>query len=138
MFSGYLGEEPAGDWYRTGDVGHLDDDGYLYITGRSTNVVQVGGNRVSTDEVMEALRSHPQLANALVVAVDDSTWGTRLEAFVVADGGCEVDPEHIGGWLRHRLPAYKVPRRFHLLDEIPVDASGKASLKTLQEMARSA
>lgn len=134
MYSGYVGGEDAGDWYRSGDIGHLDDDGYLYIIGRATNVVQVGGNRVSTDEVTNVLRTHPALADAMVIAVDDATWGARLEAFVVGPRDA-ADAAALDPWLRERLPAYKVPRAFHALAEMPVDSSGKTSLRALQHLA---
>jgi acyl-CoA synthetase (AMP-forming)/AMP-acid ligase II len=135
MFSGYLGGDPAGEWYRSGDLGRLDEDGYLYISGRATSVVQVGGNRVSTDEVTSVLRGHPALANAIVVAVDDATWGARLEAFVVPRAAPGTDLGELDGWMRERLPAYKVPRVFHPLDQMPTESSGKASLRTLLELA---
>lgn len=134
MFSGYLGEEPAGDWYRTGDLAHLDADGYVYITGRASNMVQIGGNRVSTEEVTAELRSHPAIANATVIALDDETWGARLEAFVVGAGE-DVDAAALDAWLRERLAAFKLPRRFHFLDEMPTESSGKVSLRTLRKLA---
>jgi acyl-coenzyme A synthetase/AMP-(fatty) acid ligase len=137
MFSGYLGEGPADEWYRTGDVGYLDADGFLYITGRATEVVQIGGNRVSTNEITSLLRSHADLADALVVAVDDPIWGSRLEGFVVAAPGTTVETAALESWLRGRVSAYKVPRRIHLLEQIPLDPSGKASLRTLADLARS-
>lgn len=133
MFTGYHGDEPVGDWYESGDLGFVDADGYLYITGRASNLVKVGGNRVSTEEVATALRRLDGVANAAVIALDDATWTTRLEAFVVSPAG--LTAEELDARLRADLPAYKVPRAFHLLDELPTDASGKVSQTALQRRA---
>jgi acyl-CoA synthetase (AMP-forming)/AMP-acid ligase II len=134
LFAGYLGQEPAGDWYRTGDLGRLDEDGYLYITGRASSVVKVGGNRVSTEEVAAELRRHPAVAQAAVIAVDDPTWTSRLVAFVVV-AGVDIEDDDLRAWMGERHPAYKVPRTVRRLADLPVDSSGKVSLQTLQAMA---
>jgi acyl-CoA synthetase (AMP-forming)/AMP-acid ligase II len=133
LFRGYLGEEDNGEWYRTGDLGRLDEDGYLYITGRASSVVMVGGNRVSTEEVANAMRGHEKVAQAAVIAVEDPTWTTRLEAFVVAREA--TDGDELRTWLGEQMASYKVPRVVRFLDELPVDASGKVSLTSLHAMA---
>lgn len=138
MFLGYLGEAPAGEWYRSGDLGRFDEDGCLYITGRASSLVQVGGNRLSTDEVAAKLAEHPALASAVVMAVDDPTWTTRLVAFVVPEPGAQTDPGALDRWIRDRLPAYKVPRAIVRLDELPQDSSGKLARRTLQRLAEEA
>jgi acyl-CoA synthetase (AMP-forming)/AMP-acid ligase II len=135
LYHGYLGQEPVGAWHRTGDLGRLDEDGYLYITGRASSVVKVGGNRVSTEEVAAALRAHPAVAQAAVIAVDDARFTTRLEAFaVLRDDAGAIAPDAITAWLSERLTSYQVPRGLTLLDELPVDSSGKLSLSTLRAM----
>lgn len=135
MFSGYLGEEPAAAWFRSNDLGRLDEDGYLFITGRASNIVQVGGNRVSTEEVAAVLRAHTAVANAAVIALDDPVWTTRLEAFVALHRQGSVDDAALDAWARERLPAYKVPRSYHVLDELPTETAGKISLRALRELA---
>jgi acyl-coenzyme A synthetase/AMP-(fatty) acid ligase len=135
MFTGYLGEEAAGEWFRTGDLGRFDPDGYLYVTGRASNIVQVGGNRVSTEEVAAVIRAHPEVANAAVIALDDSTWTTRLEAFVALRTQGAADAAALDTWVRERLPAYKVPRAYRILDELPTESAGKISLRALHELA---
>ena len=134
-FGGYLGEEPAGEWFRTNDLGRFDEDGFLYITGRASNIVQVGGNRVSTEEVAAVLQSNAAVANAAVVALDDPVWTTRLEAFVAFRTGQSLDEAALDAWARERLAAYKVPRRYHVLDELPTESAGKIALRALQELA---
>jgi acyl-CoA synthetase (AMP-forming)/AMP-acid ligase II len=135
LFSGYLGEAPAGTWHRTGDLGHLDRDGFLYITGRASSIVKVGGNRVSTDEVAAALRGHAGVAQAAVVALDDPTWTNRLEAFVVPRAGANPTERELLDWLEARQAAYKVPRAIHMLAELPLDSSGKLAQQTLLTLA---
>ena len=135
MFSGYLGEQQADEWFRTNDLGRLDEDGYLYITGRASNIVQVGGNRVSTEEVAAVLRANPSVANAAVVALDDPVWTTRLEAFVAFRADDFLDDAALDEWVRERLAAYKVPRAYHVLDELPTESAGKLSLRALLELA---
>jgi len=134
MYYGYLGEEPVGAWHRTGDVGRADRDGFLYITGRAGSVIKIGGNRLSTEEVTTALRRHPQISQAAVVAAPDPVWTHRLHAFVVLDSS-GVDGGALEAWLRARLPAYKVPRAFTILPALPQDSSGKLSLVTLRRLA---
>jgi acyl-CoA synthetase (AMP-forming)/AMP-acid ligase II len=135
LFTGYVGQPPTGAWYRTGDLGRIDADGYLYITGRASSVVKVGGNRVSTEEVSAMLRAHDDVAQAAVIALDDPTWTTRLVGFVVARAGTELDATALRDWMAARQPGYKVPRAIHLLAELPVDSSGKLSLRRLEELA---
>jgi acyl-CoA synthetase (AMP-forming)/AMP-acid ligase II len=134
LFTGYLGEEPVGEWYRTGDLGRLDQDGYLFITGRASSVVKVGGNRVSTEEVAAMLRRHQAVRQAAVIALDDPVWTSRLEGFVVAHSSAAVDEPALKAWLAVQMQSYKVPRSIHFLDELPVDASGKLSLQALRAL----
>jgi fatty-acyl-CoA synthase len=134
LFSGYLGGPPAGDWHRTGDLGRIDDAGYLYITGRHTAVVNVAGNRVSTDEIAAVLRSHPGLAQAMVIAVQDAVWTNRLEAFAVRKPGCRLRADQVTSWLEERVARYQIPRGITFLDDLPTDSSGKVSLGTLHAL----
>jgi len=135
LFIGYLGQEPVGDWYRTGDLGRLDEEGYLYITGRASSILKVGGNRVSTDEVAAALRTHEGVAQAAVVAVPDPTWTNRLVAFVVPRNQPAVSRDDLLAWLKDQQPIYKVPRTVIFIADLPVDSSGKVSLQKLQALA---
>jgi fatty-acyl-CoA synthase len=138
LFTGYLGDGPVGEWHHTGDLGRLDADDYLYITGRASSVVKVGGNRVSTEEVSAVLREHEAVAQAAVIALDDPTWTTRLEGFVVLRPGAVVGERELLDWLGTRQPAYKVPRVMHTLQELPVDSSGKVAQQTLHALASAA
>jgi acyl-coenzyme A synthetase/AMP-(fatty) acid ligase len=135
MMRGYLGHEPLGKWYPSGDVGHMDAEGYVYITGRASNLVNVGGNRVSLDEVAEVLRKHPELDQAAVVAVDDPMWTHRLVAFAVARIGAAVTQDELRTFAAESLPSYKMPREVRFLEELPSDSSGKLALRRLQALA---
>ncbi len=132
LFRGYTGEAPSGSWHRTGDVGLVDADGYLYVTGRATRMLSIGGNRVSLDEIEAILRRHAAVRHVAAVAIDDPVWTYRVEAFLVLSDG--VDAAGVEAWLRDRVAAYKVPRRFTVLDQLPVDASGKVSLSLLTSL----
>lgn len=137
LFSGYLGGAPAEEWYRTGDLGRVDHDGYLYITGRSSAVVNVAGNRVSTEEISAVLREHPDLAQAAVIAVTDHVWSNRLEAFAVLRPGRQLSEAQLTAWLSERVARYQIPRAVTFLDALPTDGSGKLSLRTLQGLVSS-
>lgn len=137
LFSGYQGGPPVGDWHRTGDRGWIDRDGYLYITGRDTAVVNVAGNRVSTEEIGAVLRSHPDVAQAAVIALQDPVRTNRLEAFAVLKPGRRLRDDEITSWLEQRVARYQIPRRITFLDDLPIDSSGKISLSTLYGLVSS-
>jgi acyl-coenzyme A synthetase/AMP-(fatty) acid ligase len=137
LFSGYLGGPDAGEWHRTGDLGRVDEGGYLYVTGRGDAVVKVAGNRVSTEEIGAVLRSHPDLAQATVIAVEDGVWTSRLEAFAVVKPGRRVEGDEVIAWLTARLARYQIPRGVTFLDDLPTDSSGKVSLRTLHGLVMS-
>ena len=123
-------------WHRTGDFGRLDEFGALHVNGRRSMVVNIGGNRVSPEESAHALRQLPAVEQAVVVAVEDPVWGSRLHGFVVPRPGQLIDADATLASLRDVLPAAKVPRSLSVIDKLPIDASGKLSLTTLRTWAR--
>jgi fatty-acyl-CoA synthase len=142
-FDGYRGywggdEVQPGDWFRTGDVGVLDERGLLFVDGRRSSVVNIGGNRVSPQETAEAIRRLPEVSQAAVVAVQDEVWGNRLHAFVVPAFGAVVDRDWILAQLRGQLARYKLPRGISVVAALPLDASGKLSTARLEALARDA
>jgi long-chain acyl-CoA synthetase len=115
-------------WLRTGDLGRIDEDGFVWVEGRKSAMINRGGLKVFPDEVEEVVRSHPALVDAAVVGVPDDRLGEVPHAFVVAaeaGPGLDVDLEAIRTWARDRLAPYKVPVAFTLVRELPRNDMGK-------------
>lgn len=107
----------------TGDEGRLDVDGYLYLNGRRDDIINVGGRKVAPDEVEDVLRQHPDIADAVCVAVDDDVLGQAVRAYVVRRRpGSDAE---LAAWLKPRLEDYKLPRQFCDIDSVPRTDSGK-------------
>ena len=123
----------CGEWLRTGDVGHLDDDGFLFITGRAKEVLKLAGNRVSPVEIEELVASHPAIADVAVAGAIDSTGDEHAVAFVVMAADAVVDEAEVQRHVRCSAPAFKVPTRVRFVDTIPLTASGKVARNQLQE-----
>jgi fatty-acyl-CoA synthase len=128
------GPYAADGWAHMGDIGFLDEDGYLHVTGRLKDVVIRGGSNVNPHEVEDALRSHPGVADVSVVGRPDRELGERLVAFVVARGALRLGDLqlHLG---RLGLAKYKWPELLELVDEIPLSGPGKVNRKLLREWA---
>lgn len=123
---GGAGELADGDgWYRTGDLGRMDDDGHLRITGRRMDRIVSGGVTVDAVEVEEVLRAHPTVFDACVVGVPDREWGERVGAWVEPVEG-ELELEELDRHLRELLTGAKVPRLWHVAHGMPRNANGKA------------
>ena len=112
-------------WFRTGDEGFLDDDGYLFLTGRLKEQINRGGEKVSPLEVDEALLRHPAVAQAVTFAVSHDKLGEDIAAAVVAADGAAPDERELRRFLSQSLAAFKVPRRILVLDELPKGPTGK-------------
>ncbi len=119
----------------SGDVGHFDSEGRLFIDGRDDDMIVSGGENVFPQEVEELLLEHPGVADAAVVGVDDGDFGQRLAAFVVSAGDDGPDAEQLKGYVRENLARYKVPRDVAFLDELPRNATGKILKRELRELA---
>ena len=116
----------------SGDVGHFDDDGRLYIDGRDDEMIVSGGENVFPAEVEECLASHAAVEEAAVIGVDDEKFGQRLKAFVVVRGGQEVTEDELKGHIKDNLANYKVPREVVFLDELPRNPTGKVLKRELE------
>lgn len=125
--SGELASAPgaAGSdgWLRTGDLGEIDADGFLYVLGRRDDMIIRGGENISPVEVEDVLRSYPGIRDAAVVGVPDVEWGERVEAVVEAEG--PVDAVALAAWARSRLPGYKCPVRIVAVESLPRNELGK-------------
>ncbi|NDC76741.1 MAG: long-chain fatty acid--CoA ligase [Chitinophagia bacterium] len=112
-----------GGWFRTGDLAVVEE-GYYRILGRlSTDIIKTGGYKVSALEIEEVMRMHPGVRDCAVASLPDEEWGELIVAAVVADEALDTDA--LDGWLRERLPRYKLPRRYLAVRELPRNAMGK-------------
>ena len=114
-----------GDAFTVGDLGRLDDDGYLYLLGRPGDLIITGGINVYPQEVEEGLAAHADVAEALVFGVDDAEWGQRVSAAIVPTPGRTPDPEAIRRWLRNQIATYKCPRTITVVAELSRTPTGK-------------
>jgi o-succinylbenzoate---CoA ligase len=132
---GYVNQSPRapGDWLRTGDLGRLDDEGYLYVVDRRDDLIISGGENVYPAEVEAALLAHPEVAEAGVAGVADPTWGQAVFAAVVLRAGARATAEELRAHCRARLAAYKVPSRLRLVEALPRNAAGKLLRRRLVE-----
>ncbi len=136
--SGYLNRPEAtaetitvDEWVRTGDIGRLDADGYVYIEDRIKDMIITGGENVYGPEVESVLLEHPAVADAAVIGVPDDFWGESVKAIVVITAG--TDPDDIISFCRRHLAGYKCPRTVDFVPALPRNASGKILKTTLRE-----
>jgi len=134
QFEGYTGggtKEFIDGLMASGDVGHFDDKGRLYIDGRDDDMIVSGGENVFPVEVEELLVTHPAIVEASAVGVDDEEFGKRLRAFVVTVSGTEVSEAEVKQFVKDNLARYKVPREVVFLDELPRNPTGKVLKRDL-------
>jgi malonyl-CoA/methylmalonyl-CoA synthetase len=144
VFSSYLNVPDATreafyspGWFRTGDIGRVDpEDGYLTVTGRSKELIISGGLNVYPREVELALESHPEVERAAVVGAPSERWGEEVVAFMVPVKGGAVDAEALADHVREHLSAYKCPKRFIEIEELPRDEMGKVQRDELIRAAQ--
>ncbi len=135
QFEGYTGgghKEMIDGLMSTGDVGHFDAAGRLFIDGRDDDMIVSGGENVFPSEVEELLLTHPGVAEASVVGVEDREFGQRLAAFVVCRGEHELSEEDVQSFVKANLARYKIPREVHFLAELPRNPTGKVLKRELR------
>ena len=118
-----------GQWITVDDLGYLDEDGYLYLAGRSRDMVISGGVNIYPAEIEEVLAAHPALREVAVIGVPDPEWGERLVAVVVC--AQPVDDDELEQFARQHLTGYKVPRCWERVDELPRNPTGKVLKRQL-------
>ena len=122
----------AGEWFRTGDLGSIDADGFLRVEGRAKEVVHVGGFNVFPAEVEGFLLTHPDVVQAVAVGLPHPRLGEHLQAFVVPREGCDLDAVGLRRWARGRIAGYKVPSAVEAVPELPLLPSGKPDRAALR------
>ncbi len=139
VFSGYYGKPEETEavfvdgWFRTGDIVTVDDAGFIRIVDRIKELIITGGFNVAPTEVENALRQHPQVADAAVVGLPSEHSGEEVVAAIVVDAGTDVDVEAIREYARSILTPYKVPRRIFVVDELPKSLIGKVLRRQVKE-----
>jgi fatty-acyl-CoA synthase len=139
LMNGYWGDAGATEraladgWFHSGDAGHLDSDGYLWIDGRLKDLIICGGENVSPAEVEAALLESPEVAEAAVVGRPDARWGEVVVAFVVPAAGAQVDATRLIAGLAGRLARFKQPRDLFVVDALPRTALGKVRKEALRQ-----
>src|ERR1700688_3822164 len=123
----------AGDWFKTGDLGFFDDDGYLFLAGRIKEIINRGGQKIAPSQVDEILLEHPAVAEAVTFAVRHPTLGEDVAAAVVLRPAAKVTPKDIRQFAMGRLATFKVPRQVHIVAEIPKGPTGKVQRVGLAE-----
>ncbi|MEO3787625.1 SDR family NAD(P)-dependent oxidoreductase [Actinocorallia sp. B10E7] len=125
----------SGGLMDTGDLGHLDASGLLFIDGRSDDMIVSGGENVFPQEVENLLAAHPAVADVAVLGVPDADFGQRLAAFVVPAGAADGLPDLLKDHVKHHLARYKTPREVHIVDGIPRTPTGKILRRVLTDSA---
>jgi acyl-CoA synthetase (AMP-forming)/AMP-acid ligase II len=140
VFMGYHNNPEANakafkhDWFHTGDLGHVDKEGFLYITGRSSDMYISGGSNVYPREIEEALLTHPAVSEVAVLGVPDPKWGESGLAVIVPKAGQSVSAEALLAHLEERIGKYKWPRRFVFWETMPKSGYGKIVKKQIKSL----
>jgi long-chain acyl-CoA synthetase len=125
-------------WFRTGDVGYLDGDRYLFIVDRIKDMVVSGGTNIYTKEVESVLYQHPAVLEAAVIGLPDEAWGEIVAAVVVRRPGAQVTAEELVAHCKESVASYKKPRVVHFVDELPKNPSGKVLKRELRKVLAAA
>lgn len=114
-------------WFKTGDLGYKDEEGYVFLSGRKDDVINVGGKKVFPFEIEKALNEHPAVKDSACISVSGSgeLTGEKIKAFIVPKAKEEPSARELIGYLREKLESYKIPQEFQVIRKIPMTASGK-------------
>lgn len=139
VFAGYY-ENPEANaksfrngWFRTGDLGHMDEEGFVYITGRASDMYISGGSNIYPREIEEKILTHPAIAEVAVLGVPDPVWGEVGVAVCVARDGVAASETEIAAFLGAKIPRYKMPKRFLFWEALPKSGYGKVPKRLVRE-----
>jgi acyl-CoA synthetase (AMP-forming)/AMP-acid ligase II len=136
--SGYLNQPQetakvlVDGWFRGGDMAHRDKDGYLYLSGRKSDMIIRGGENIYPIEIETVLSSYPGIREVAVVGVADEHWGEIVRAHVILEPGARFDEAAVREYTHQQLAAYKIPALFEIQDAFPRNASGKVLKRELR------
>jgi acyl-CoA synthetase (AMP-forming)/AMP-acid ligase II len=140
IMSGYWGKPEAtaaaitpDGWLRSGDGGHMDADGYVYVTDRIKDMIISGGENIYTAEIERVLAEHPSICDVAVIGVPDERWGEVPKAVVVAAPGAHVDTEQVLAYCREHLASFKCPKSIDVVAALPRNPTGKILKKDLRK-----
>jgi len=125
----------ADGWFKTGDLGHMDSDGFLYLTDRIKDMIISGGENIASSEVERVLFQIPEIADAAAIGLPDERWGERVAAVVALHPGAELDLDTLQAHCRKLLAGFKVPKQLICLDTLPRNPSGKILKRVLRQHA---
>ena len=120
-------------WLRTGDIGYLDKDGYLFLKDRKKDMIISGGENIYPAEVENAIFEHPKIADVAVIGIPDPKWGEAVKACIVMKSGKIVTEAELIAWTREKIAKYKCPKSVDFLDTLPRNPSGKVLRRLLRE-----
>ena len=126
------GSADADGWLHTGDLGHIDEEGFLYVSDRIDDMIVSGGENVVPAEVEDVLLRHPQVAEAAVIGREDPEWQQAVTAVVVLESDAEVSPDELRRHCAESLAGFKVPKRVELASALPRTPSGKLKRRALR------
>jgi fatty-acyl-CoA synthase len=138
VFAGYYNNQEANakafrdGWFRTGDLGHVDEEGYLYITGRASDMYISGGSNVYPREIEEKILTHPAIAEVAILGVPDRTWGEVGVAVCVLRAQADVRESELLAWMEGKVARYKLPKRVFFWEALPRSAYGKITKKDIR------
>ena len=139
VFAGYYNNPDANakafrdGWFRTGDLGHMDEEGFLYITGRSSDMYISGGSNVYPREVEEKVLTHPAIAEVAILGVPDKTWGEVGVAVCVLRPDAKLNEKELLAWMEGKVSRYKLPKRVFFWEALPKSGYGKITKKIVRE-----
>jgi acyl-CoA synthetase (AMP-forming)/AMP-acid ligase II len=120
-------------WLHTGDIGVLDEDGYLTVLDRAKDTIVSGAENVYPLEVENVLSSHPDVAEVAVIGIPSARWGEEVKAVIVARPGAIIDSARLIDWSRERIAAYKAPKSVDIVEALPRNPNGKVLRRVLRE-----
>ena len=139
LMNGYFGKPEAtamvleNGWFHTGDVGFIDEDGYLYIRDRKKDMIISGGLNIFPAEIENVIISNPAVLEVAVIGVPDPVWGESVKAVVVPKGGAEISDEDIIELCKDKLAGYKKPKSVAFVESLPKTSTGKVQKWVLRK-----